>query len=391
MYNTHAIDTVLRSFVEHTVPGCACVVTHKNEIVYEGYHGLADVQAGIPVGQETVYRLFSMTKVAIYTACMILFEQGKFLLDDPLYEFFPEYRQMNKCVMTEDGPRIVPAKQPILIRHIMSMTCGLPYGVLHNEPGEESITQREMNSVYRKLHDEKSFTLREQIRAVAEVPLAFEPGTRWMYGFGSELAAGLLEILTGLYIEDALKEILFDPLDMKNTCMHYFGSIQQRLSPTYLRDKQGRIQQVAQIATDLSNMPDKRNICGCPRLLTTAKDFSALSQMLACGGIFHGKRIMGRKTIDLMRANQLNELQLSDFAHGPVTGYGYGLGVRTLINPVAANSNSSVGEFGWVGGSGTWVAIDPSEQFSVVYMHQMLPCMEEYHHLRVRAAAFAGL
>ena len=100
---------------------------------------------------------------------------------------------------------------------------------------------------------------------------------------------------------------------------------------------------------------------------------------------------MGRKTIDLMRANQLNELQLSDFAHGPVTGYGYGLGVRTLINPVAANSNSSVGEFGWVGGSGTWVAIDPSEQFSVVYMHQMLPCMEEYHHLRVRAAAFAGL
>ncbi|MNJ66058.1 hypothetical protein D3C77_621030 [compost metagenome] len=113
--------------------------------------------------------------------------------------------------------------------------------------------------------------------------------------------------------------------------------------------------------------------------------------MLANGGIWKGEQIIGRKTIDLMRSNHLNDRQLADFKNSYNAGYGYGLGVRTMMDPAAGHSNSSIGEFGWTGAAGTWASIDPSEGFSVVYMHQLLPNMEEYHHLRVRAAAYGCL
>lgn len=381
------MDALLQSFVENGPAGCGCAIARKGEILYEGYFGYANKERKLPVTENTVYRQYSMTKIAIYTLCMMLFEKGKFLLDDPISEYFPEWRETRKYVKDIDGTyQICQAERAIQIRHIMSMSCGLPYGHMP----DDTPTGKEIYRVTEELKKKGHYTLREEIRAVSRVPIAFEPGSHWLYGFGSELAAGLIEVITGMEIQDALAKYLFEPLEMKDTGMIYFGDIKERMAVFYEKKEDGTLIP-GRAMMDNKSEPGEENRMGCPRLFSTVKDFISFTQMLANGGIHKKERIMGRKTIDLMRKNQLSGRQLKDFQNSYLAGYGYGLGVRTLLDPAAGGSNSSPGEFGWTGGSGTWASIDPSEGVSVVYMHQMAPNMERFHHLRVRACAYGCL
>lgn len=385
--NFRHLDALLQDFVKKGPAGCGCAVAQHGKMIYEGYFGYADLESKKQIDSDTVYRQYSMTKIAVYTLCMMLLEQGKFLLQDPVSDFFPEWKNMMRYETWEDGTLTVqPLKKPIRVEHIMNMSCGLPYG--HYSDG--SPTANTIYAVTNRLKERRQgYTLRDEIRAVAEVPVAFEPGTDWMYGFGSELAAGLIEVVTGKPIHIALKEALFDPMEMGSTGMLYFGDIQSRLATFYSRDDKG-------VLTPGGAMMDEKAKpaappSGCPRLFSTVRDFTVFTQMLANGGRHNGTRIMGGKTIDLMRQNRLNQTQLKTFRNAYLDGYGYGLGVRTLMSLADGNSNSSVGEFGWTGGSGTWASIDPSEGVSVVYMHQLAPNMEQYHHLRVRACAYGCL
>ena len=252
------------------------------------------------------------------------------------------------------------------------------------------MTSGEMCRVTQELGNGGPNSLEEDVNKAARVPLAFEPGTRWLYGFGSELAARLVEVITGKDIETALRMLLFDPLDMPDTGMRFFGDIQQRMSTFYMRDEQGTLTPGKAFSDD-KHLPGREHEQGCPRLFTTAKDFSHLGQMLACAGVYRNQRILGEKTIELMRTNQLNERQLADFRNEYLDGYGYGLGVRVMMDRADGNSNSPIGEFGWTGGSGTWISMDPQDRASIVYMHQMAPNIEVYHHLRVRAAAYCAI
>ncbi len=392
MENFAYLDSLLERFAKDTVAGCACIVTREGKKLYEGYHGYADLESSRPIEQDTVYRLFSLTKIAIYTACMMLYERGAFLLNDPLYEYIPEYRHMSKYVRTGEGKYDVrPVERPIEIKHIMSMSMGLPYGhtIL---PGDNEMaeTSREMCRVTKELAAKGAYSLQEEVSNAAQVPLAFEPGTRWLYGFGSELAARLVEVVTGQNIETALRTLLLDPLGMTSTGMHFFGDIQSRMSTFYMRDADGTLSPGKAVFDD-KHLPGREHESGCARLFTTAEDFSRLARMLACGGVYEGQRIMGKNTIELMRTNQLDKQQLADFHNPYLDGYGYGLGVRVMMDRAGGNSNSPVGEFGWTGGSGTWISMDPQDKVSVIYMHQMAPNMEVYHHLRVRAAVYGAI
>jgi len=383
------MDALLSSMAGKYASGMGCAIARNGEMLYEGYFGLADEQTGRKIDRDTTYRQYSLTKIAIYTACMMLFEQGHFLLNEPLYEYFPEWKDTKKFIRLPNGHiDAVPVEKPILVKDIMRMTCGLPYGRA-GAPDSADPTQQAMNRMETQLAKEGPFTLREEIRRASQVPIAFEPGTHFLYGFGSELAAGLVEVITGKRIWEALDEMLFKPLEMKSTGMHYFGDAKDRLAVMYdlLPDGTRRVSTMAQ-RMDSKSTGRPEDEAGCPRLFSTVPDFINLSQMLANGGMFKGEQIMGRKTIDLMRANQLTPEGLKDFRNEYLDGYGYGLGVRTLMSLAEGNCNSAIGEFGWTGGSGTWVSMDPSTGVSVVYMHQLAPNMEYYHHLRVRACAY---
>lgn len=388
MPNFHHLDSLLKEFVQKGPSGCGCAVAKDGEVLYEGYHGVADIESGRPVTQDTVYRLFSSTKVIICAAAMMLHERGKFLLSDPLYEYFPEYRKPIVAKVSPGGyVSYEEAKSPMLVKHAFSMAVGLPYHM------GESVSAVAMANIRKELdaaYGVKGYDLLTDIKAMAKAPIAFEPGTHFLYGYGHELVAGMIEVASGKSVGQFLQEEIFDPLGMTSTGYRYFGDIKERMITAYRRDEAGAMTPIPGFL-DVNHEPDAKLELGGAGLFSTVMDYLKFTQMMANGGVYNGQRIMGRKTIDLMRQNQMNKQQMKDFGGVYNAGYGYGLGVRTLMDPAAACSSSSVGEFGWTGAMGTWTAIDPAEGVSVVYMHQMQPNMEEYHHLRVRAAAFGGI
>lgn len=382
------MDALLQSLVQERLPGVACVMTRGQDIIYEGYYGCADMESGRPMDADTVFRIYSMTKLPIYTLCMMLYERGLFLPDDPLSDYFPEYARASRFVQLDNGGyRTEPLRSPIQIKHILTMAMGLPYG---NDPGSPLPTESAMYRMHKALREKGPYTLREEIRAAAGVPVAFEPGTHWMYGFASELSAGLCELLTGKEIEQALRDALFTPLDMTSTGMRFFGDIRERLSAFYMADDNLRPVR-AEPRMDEKHLPGKEHLQGCPRIFSTARDFSRLGIMLANGGVYGARRLMGGQTIDLMRTNQLSPAQLRDFDERVTAGYGYGYGVRTLMDKARAGSNGSLGEFGWEGGSGPYFLVDPALKFSLTVMYQRGGRDMAEIHLKCRNVAYGCL
>ena len=380
------LNALMENYAKNSLAGCSCALTKGEEIVYENYAGFADIEKGIPFGPDTVCRLFSMTKVIMCTAAMMLFERGKFLLNDPLSEYFPEYASPMVVKKAPDGREYVEkAQKPLLVKHAFSMACGLPYA------NPESVTGRAMLKVQKELREKYGrYDLQTEIKAMSQVPIAFEPGTHFLYGYGHELVAGLIEKVSGKSVGQFLKEEISEPLGMKDTAYRFFGDISSRMAVVYTKTPEGKLVPNEEQFTDM-HAPDNPYEAGGAGLFSTLRDYTAFSRMLACGGTYKGQKIIGRRTIDLMRANQMNEDQLRDFHNPYLDGYGYGLGVRVMMSPAEGNSNTPVGEFGWTGMLGTWASICPEENFSAIYMHQMMPNEEVYHHLRIRAAAYGTL
>lgn len=393
------LDRLLQQYIDDGLPNCSCIIAKKGEILYENYFGWADREAGIRLSADHVFRQASLTKIAMYTTAMMLYEQGRFLMSDPLYEYFPEFRNSTKLITLPNGTlEIVPVQQPILVKHIFNMTCGLPYEmIIGGVPVQQHPTALAMAEEMRELRENGYFTLRDQIRAASRVPLAFEPGTRFLYGFASELTAGLLEVICGKSAEQVIKEMLFEPLGMDSSANFLFGNLESRLVRNYYLKPGKKLgdddpffvpkpEQEAMFVGPLGTVP------GFSRVITNCRDYTKLMQMLACGGAYNGVKLLGRKTIDLMRSNTLTPLMLKeDFSNSYLAGYGYGYGVRMMLDRYAGQHNGVPGQFGWTGGSGTWAEASPEEGLSIVYMHNLQPNLEEYHHLRMRATAFGCL
>ena len=201
------------------------------------------------------------------------------------------------------------------------------------------------------------------------------------------MAAGILEKVCDKPANEALKELLFDPLGMENTAALFFGDAEQRMVSLYALDEKGEYAPGPGFF-DKKHRPGEENEAGWARLFSNVEDYSRLMQMPACGGVYGGLRLMSPGTIDLMRANGLDAAQQRDF---PEEGYGYGYGVRTLTDNAAGNLNGSPGAFGWTGGFGTWCEADPKEGLSIVYMHNLIPNDEGYYHPRVRTISYGLL
>lgn len=380
------MDAYLNELVKDGPAGCGCAVMRDGKTIYENCFGYANLEEQKKIDSGSVYRQFSTTKVIICTAAMMLWEQGKFLLDDPLYAYFPEWKNTMVAEKTgSDGDAFTlrPAARPIQVRDCFSMAMGLGYG-------GTDYTHRMMAEVREELRREVGdYSLSQEIKAMGKVPIAFDPGTDWLYGYGHELVAGMIEVTSGMKVSEFLQKNLFDPLGMTSTGYRYFGDIRERMVTPYQLGEDGSRSPVSS-PRDALFEENARYEGGGAGLFSTVRDYSVFGQMLACGGSFNGEHIIGRKTIDLMRSNQLNAAQLKRFAGPYVEGYGYGLGVRTRL-PQKGTGNTSVGEFGWTGYMGTYIAVDPAEKATVVYMHNSEPNREHPIHHRVRNIAFGAL
>ncbi len=364
------------------IPGNAISVYMGNNEVFSYSSGFADIENKIPMSCNSLINIYSATKVATATAALQLYEKGKFLLDEPLYEYIPEFKEM--FVKDADG-NIRKAQKPITLRHLFTMTSGIPYN-----------NRKHLYEDAEKVKGAPLDTL-DAARCIAKDYLDFEPGEKWKYGSSHDILAAVVEIISGKKFRDYVEENIFKPLGMNNS---YFTNehIRDKMAEQYkyvISENKSLVEMQStentekgtvincgkQVSGVLSNQHDN----GGGGITSTVADYALFASALANGGVGKsGERILASSTIDLMRTNQLTPQQLSTFTWPQLKGYGYGLGVRTMMDKAAGGSCSNIGEFGWSGAAGATVLVDPMLGISMFYSHHMLNPQETYYMPRLR-------
>ena len=380
----------MERLTEWRIPGNSISVCIENKEVFSYQAGYADVEKKIPMTADKLFNIYSCSKVATVTAGLQLYERGYFLLDDPLYDFLPEYQDM--YIQDKNG-NVVKANNPITLRNLFTMTSGMDYN-LDNDAIKEA----------RKITDGKMNTL-TVAKCLAKKPLLFEPGSEWMYGMSHDVLAAVVEIVSGKKFSEYIKQNIFEPLEMNESCYHN-EDVKDKMAEQYryVNSNQSNLVELQSTSNNVSNgrlVHETKNndlILGCEYdsggagITTSVSDYSKFVSALANDGIGkNGEQIISGNTIDLLRTNQLSGKHFDNYSWKQLTGYGYGLGVRTLIDKAKSGSNGSLGEFGWGGAAGATVLVDPKLKLSAFYAHHMLNPQEEYYQPRLRNVLYSCL
>lgn len=382
------LSPLLKSFVEKGPAGCACAVTQNGEMLFQECVGYSDLESKKAITTDTIYRIHSLSKLITCSAALMLYEKGLFLLNDALEEYLPEFKNSQVYRYTPYNALYVsPATRPIRIKDLFTMSSGLTYGGDNMETSKG--ISKVMEELRKKTMEGEEYNVRALSKALAKVPMAFDPGTHWQYGLSHDVLGALIEEVSGKKFGEFLKDEIFEPLGMKDTFFRISEDKKDKLCSLYGRSEDGKLTKITEMDGDFQ--PDATLESGGAGLLSTLGDYGRFAHMMASGGEIDGIKILGKKTIDLMATNHLSSQQLSDFDWPYQAGYGYGLGVRVMMDTATGGCNGSLGEFGWCGMAGTWVLIDPKEKLSVVYMQQMLPNFEAYHQPRLRAAIYGSI
>jgi CubicO group peptidase (beta-lactamase class C family) len=333
--------------------GAVTLVARKGKVVHFEAHGLADVESQKPMRTDTLFVLASMTKPLTAVSILMLLEEGKLVLNDPVSKFVPEFKNPSVAVWNRPndpagaGLRLVPAAREITIHDLLTHTSGLADGF--NGPAGEYVRRASLPA---------GGTLDERVKRLAKLPLNFQPGTQWEYSpsTGFDTLGRVVEILSGTSLDSFFKSRIFDPLGMKDT---FFTVPENRVSEqavNYTRGEKGLVRpQPLRVAREYFS--------GAGGLTGTAADYLRFCQMLLNGGQLDGARLLSRKTVELMTSDAIGALDLGNYAGDQVLkGYGFGLGVRVRRNTGENGWMGSVGDFGWAGALGTYFWIDPKEQ-----------------------------
>ena len=343
------------------LPGIVVAVARRGKVVYQKAFGVANLATREPMRTDALFRLYSMTKPIASVGLLTLYEQGKFRLTDPLDLHLPQLATVKVYKGTDaSGQPILaaPLRKPTIqdaFRHTLGLASGLgqsPVDALYRQAG---ISMGQLDS------------LAQEIDKLGTVPLLYDPGERWVYGLGHDVQARLIEVFSGMSYADYLQRTIFGPLGMRDTV---FG-VPARLKP--------RFPLVYSPRPDRTLAPDTADAYarytdhhfGTLSLSGTAPDYLRFGQMLLNGGELDGARILGTKTVDLMRQNHLPP-NIPSIAPGS-TATGYGLGVSVTLNVPALGRLNSVGSYGWSGAATTTFSVDPEEQLTYVIMAQLLP------------------
>ncbi|MBQ6551574.1 MAG: beta-lactamase family protein [Lachnospiraceae bacterium] len=378
------LDPLLEGFIKEDGPspaGAGLRVYQGEDCLYERYIGYRDAENRLPFTSDTICQLASMTKCIAVTAAMQLYEKGLFLLTDPVENYIPEFADRQVYDRTERGELFVrPAKSPVTVGQLFDMTCGVTVNWDRPDPNSH-----ELFLGTEKLLAEGKYNLQEYAKLAGRVPGAFDPGTHFYYGQGHDILAALVEILSGKRFGEYLQENIFEPLGIRDAGFKVPEEKQDRLAVMYALTPEGR--KLTKLP-DIFYAPDFESACG--GLYATLEDYSRFARCMTLGE-WNGVRLLNDRTIRLMAMNRLPEdIRKADFENAYHAGYGYGLGLRTRMYP-AAGSNTSFGEFGWTGGFGTWVLMDPAEKITIVYCHQSMPNREEFIHPRIRNIVYSAL
>lgn len=388
--NFNALQEFMDHLTQWRIPGNSVSVAIEGKEVFTYSSGFADLENKIPMTKDHFVNMYSCSKIATVVAALQLYERGLFLLDDPLYEFIPEYREM--VIKDKDGLR--KAEKPITLRHLFTMTSGLTYN-----------RQTAAFQKARELTNGNMDTL-TVVKCLAEDPISFEPGNSWQYSLSHDVLAAVVEVISGQRFRDYVKDHIFAALGMEDATFDA-ATVLDRMAVLY-RFVDGSAQNnIAQqsgksaggdgyVRREGSNigtfMMGPGYDSGGSGITATVGDYSKFCAALGNGGVgATGEKILSAGTIDLLRTNQLNPQQQKAFNWSQLKGYGYGLGVRTLVDKALSGTTGNVGEFGWGGAAGASVWVDPALKMSVCYAHHMLNPQETYYQPRVRNVIYKCL
>ena len=362
------IDDLVNDYIaKNWLTGAVTIVIKDNQVVqYKGY-GYADIASKKPMKNDAIFRIASQTKAITSVGIMMLYEQGKLLLDEPVSDFIPEFKNpvvLDKFNDADTTYTTVPAKREITFRDLLTHTSGLDYA---------DIGSSKVEVIYAKNHIPLGLgyfdaNLLDRMKALGKLPLSFQPGEKWQYGLNTDLLGCLIEVISGMNLEEFLSKNIFQPLGMKDTYFNLPASKAERLATVYTEDSLHHIikwsHEFRHIDPDYPTMK-KHYFSGGAGLSSTAFDYAVFMQMLLNGGVYNGNRILSKRSVEMMTSGQLDPGIFGDD--------NFGLGFAVTSEKSAAKGSRYAGSFSWGGYYGTTYWADPKANLVCLFMTQQTP------------------
>ncbi len=380
----YKIDHLTKRYIdEGKLAGTITLVARQGRIAHLQCQGKMDIEADKDMSDDTIFRIYSMSKPITSTALMMLYEDGNFQLDDPVSRYIPRFKDLK--VYAESGN--VATDREMTIRDLLTHTSGLTYGFMRDTP---------VDAIYRDQQVEESSDLEEMIEKLSDIPLLFTPGSRWSYSVATDVCGYLVQKISDTPFDEFLCEQIFEPLGMDDTDFHVPEEKVHRLAANYEHTDDDGMRLVD--SPESSIYLKKRGLhSGGGGLVSTIHDYFRFGQMLLNKGEFEGVRILGRKTLELMTSNHLpNNGDLTSmgqavFSETPYDGIGFGLGFSVMLNPATAQILGSPGEFAWGGAASTYFWADPEEDMLVILLTQLLPSSSYPIRRELRVTAYQSI
>lgn len=368
--------TVRRFVDEGQHAGIITLLARNGRVVDVQTVGCRDLEKRLPMERDTICRVYSMSKIIASVGALVLFEEGRFNLDDPVSQYLPELRDPKVMTGgTADAPVLVAAQRPITIKHLLTHTSGLIYDFDGNDP---------LGQIYQRADLWSGPGMQSFLGKVARLPLKHQPGDQYTYGINTDVIGALVERVSGRRFGQFLAERIFEPLAMKDTGFDVRPESMGRLAKTYRHKAGGGLEEAPLMLGTYAE--EGRGIeSGGAGIFSTVDDYARFAQMLCNGGTLDGKRILGRKTVEFMTANHLTYLPEAAQPFGRAKGFG--LGVEVSTDPGRGALPSSVGQFGWYGAATTYCQVDPKERLVAIAFAQHFP-FNEHHFFGKFATAY---
>jgi CubicO group peptidase (beta-lactamase class C family) len=365
-------------------PGTQLVVYRRGKLVHSAVQGFADLERKAAMKDNTIFRIYSMTKPITSIAFMMLVEEGRVTLDEPVHKYIPEWKNLG-VFQAGIAPAFLtrPPSRPMLIVDLLRHTSGLTYGFQQRSNVDAAYREMKIGEV------EKAGTLQSMIEQLAKIPLEFSPGEAWNYSVSTDVIGYLIGMISGKPFEQFLKERIFEPLEMKDTDFFVPPGKANRFAACYSASPQGAMTfHASERKGGLTLQEDPATssflsppsfISGGGGLCSTAADYLTFCRALLNGGELSGNRLVGPKTLALMTSNHLPggrtlpEMSRSLFSEATYHGIGFGLGFSVTLDPVQTLIPGSAGEYAWGGAATTSFWIDPAEELVAIFMTQVLP------------------
>ena len=362
-FSQERLDRITNVMNQHVADGdftgATGLIVRDDKVVYFETYGEQDGEAGIPMQEDTIFRIYSMSKAITGVAVMMLHEEGRFFLNDPVSDYLPEYKNMKVAVEKDGEVELVDAQNPITIRDLLMHTAGVNYG-----------SSRKTGKYYRDA-GVRGVDLAEFSKRLGTVPLEFDPGTEWEYGFSIDVLGRLVEVVSGQTFDVFLEERIFEPLGMTDTAFHVQEQKHDRLVILDSPKRGGGVQVATSRAQDSYKEPPVW-FSGGGGLVSTTMDYARLCQMLLNNGELDGQQILGRKSVELMRTNHLPDIPKNGSLIAG-DGVGFGLTFAVTLDTGLTGAIGSNGSYSWGGAAGTRFWLDPEEDLFGVFMINILP------------------